>query len=1068
MTTIKTARSENIYHSLEEAIEKLDSYNFKLAEIFSVFYKPSYSNDVQVISAVGLGNGNYKVITSIPYPILLDIQDTDPGAGNRDGIMWRDTNRDWHFGDSLIEDPILVKDTSENYLSLTTEGPKNWGDTFTNAELDDKLSESLISVQADWNSDRSPQAIKNKPQNLNDFVEDILYTISETEPGIYSLKKNGYDISTPIPVPPNKTLESGELVYNVEDNNFYLNLYLAGGDIIEAPLYNISKTYVSGDGIEIKDNTCSLKTEYINESLQFSIPEVSIEEPGYMTPTDKKKLNSLNDNELIDVRDLEGGSIQPKKTDYSYGINGSDGDTITTSEKSAGKLPTLRVTGGENRDRIETGKAQLLELYGNINADFLISTSYNAVIIDRHLWAFVLKRANIENNIIVPGDNVVVWFWAVPDVEYTLESFGNPPCLDIVARTDSGIPEFGTSVTVLGHENGNYSINTSDSAFVLSLKTREINERTIRAYINYAIPPDLGYRNSRLYLNCPNSWGSRYMKVDDNILYDRWFSKEDDILYYEQKIGRISIQETNWGPKKYDPEEHYYYYETEEIVDIKPRTTNIQGIQGVWVTEDKKLRTEDTLNSLGTLLYELETPRTYNLGISASYNAWKYGTEAIAEFRSDAGYYLPFRQNIKGWKTKHKEDLTKTLYEIPDLTSDIDTPIDSFLSDTSENMVSGFYIKEYIDTKIASVLDTIKDVSKYNVFGEYLNVINSANSYVIKEPGNYKLPLIYGNAIRSDRTNENALKINGSYAFKDYTGTTITNPWIPQNYTKTVSIVWTDCPNAISNLHIENNYLYFKVEKVPLLNGNTVLAVHDENNNIVWSWHIWLCQDDLTPIKITNIDYLDSYYYVLPENLGTVWDSLDRISGSVVFYQWGRKDPFSPAQDTGSTISLVNITVDSGYSVPQDTIKNPGTFYTDYIPDTINAWNTYTNSQDSYYFYKSIFDPCPFEFFVPDIHTFAYFTETGTSSTDPSEFNVLEPWDNLGWKFKEYDDDTLGLFMPAAGERTYNTGNLYNPTTHIGSYWCNKQKQLQFSDSYLYMETGGNFGTAKPIRPQYQ
>lgn len=116
---------------------------------------------------------------------------------------------------------------------------------------------------------------------------------------------------------------------------------------------------------------------------------------------------------------------------------------------------------------------------------------------------------------------------------------------------------------------------------------------------------------------------------------------------------------------------------------------------------------------------------------------------------------------------------------------------------------------------------------------------NTANCYMIGYAGHYKLPLVYGNGIVNGA---NHSTIRGD-DYVDHRGRSwYTSPWITDRYkAHSVCIVWQDAPGLVSNLRLVDNgtYLAFDVNEHSVCDGNAVVAVKDENGDIMWSWHIW-------------------------------------------------------------------------------------------------------------------------------------------------------------------------------------------------------------------------------------
>ena len=81
------------------------------------------------------------------------------------------------------------------------------------------------------------------------------------------------------------------------------------------------------------------------------------------------------------------------------------------------------------------------------------------------------------------------------------------------------------------------------------------------------------------------------------------------------------------------------------------------------------------------------------------------------------------------------------------------------------------------------------------------------------------------------------------------------------------------------------------VSKVP--DGNAVIAAYDADDNILWSWHVWVTESDPTSNAVAT-----SAGVFMDRNLGAYRNSdgstnTDEIFESYgLYYQWGRKDPF--------------------------------------------------------------------------------------------------------------------------------------------------------------------------------
>ena len=244
----------------------------------------------------------------------------------------------------------------------------------------------------------------------------------------------------------------------------------------------------------------------------------------------------------------------------------------------------------------------------------------------------------------------------------------------------------------------------------------------------------------------------------------------------------------------------------------------------------------------------------------------------------------------------------------------------------------------------------------------------TANCYVITRPGKYKFPLVYGNAIRNGRTNEASYAPQGSSAVNDinyflrrfvrHDDLPIVDPWLKNNGATPTDavVVWQDVTNEDmqilldSDISVDEDFVYFEIKSERIRPGNILLAAR-KNGTIVWSWHLWVTEKDLTPHHMKdkkdwefdmmnyNLGWTDKVeahgyhwndwpFYVRiiqtdasgnilnstnPQNVDSTGAadvfsvtqfgesiSVDANVGSNTFYQWGRKDPMLPAASSNT------------------------------------------------------------------------------------------------------------------------------------------------------------------------
>ena len=375
---------------------------------------------------------------------------------------------------------------------------------------------------------------------------------------------------------------------------------------------------------------------------------------------------------------------------------------------------------------------------------------------------------------------------------------------------------------------------------------------------------------------------------------------------------------------------------------------------------------------------------------AAAYDATTTDNYGITSYRTDPATHV---QQAVAWKVVGYDadgDGTFTMAEKPAwLTSlsktqgDGGTAADQGTATLRKDVID-LLAKRNNELKTATPLGSTSNPYDLSTKGGTENR-STANSYLISAPGVYRIPLVYGNAIKNGATNSNAYishaptgTSNERYVlrnFQDHAGNPITDPWIEKTHgganagVDGAELVWADAANLVhlSSTPIKHDggdaFLEFEVKASDIQSGNAVVAVK-KGGTIVWSWHLWFApKDALDKIKVTNHQNVD--YYFTKEALGwkpTQWsgstyssartvkvkveqtvanNSTKEVSkftitqnpgsvktGATTLYQFGRKDAF-PGVATAD-IKQGSITENAGDNMSiQNGIQNPGNFYTD-------------------------------------------------------------------------------------------------------------------------------------------
>ncbi len=369
---------------------------------------------------------------------------------------------------------------------------------------------------------------------------------------------------------------------------------------------------------------------------------------------------------------------------------------------------------------------------------------------------------------------------------------------------------------------------------------------------------------------------------------------------------------------------------------------------------------------------------------------------------------------------------------------------------------------------------------------------NTANCYVVNGPGHYKLPLVYGNAIRGGKPNTAAYT---GASFVDHDNNPIASPYIAGAADAT--LVWMDSPGLVTNVRLvdDRHFLAFDLSPVSIVQGNAVVAVRNSAGVILWSWHIWVTPVAVfaaaDPLAATfEMTGTNARYRVMNYNIGWVTSSggrmfrehratvrlrqvvsgrerdmlivlksgpTDATTGRNPYFQWGRKDPMPPAQGTSDTEVTIfgppdlRLGYEGSIGSVNEAILHPNLFCTaPGIWPAGGATDLWDASDPALYddndaafarttSVKTVYDPSPAGFRVPLSDPFSALT---TANFD---------WTPVyGYASRRYGASNL-RFLPAAGRRIA-AGQLSDVNTH-GYYWTSQgwidgvsAKRLEFGD----------------------
>ena len=511
------------------------------------------------------------------------------------------------------------------------------------------------------------------------------------------------------------------------------------------------------------------------------------------------------------------------------------------------------------------------------------------------------------------------------------------------------------------------------------------------------------------------------------------------------------------------------------------------------VTAEVQVETsEGTFTLSGSLAQTGEwlSGRIYTYAISTESINWEYEFEVTPEItlalgETQAQYTVTSYRYRKG-NPDEKEPVAWSAENTSFSETDLENNT-NIVNITLEDILSEFKYKDDTPTQQKGSPENPYDLSTE---GGTIDK-TTANCYVVNAAGTYKLPLVYGNAIKNGATNSTAYNGGG---FKDYKDQPISGPNI--RGADDAVLVWSDGFYMFKDIKLSDDkqYLIFTIDPDYMQQANAVLAVRDDNDDIIWSWHIWVTEQPVNEtVQVT--DYFDSgiKYDLMKWNLGWVdgkmvyynqrdltftftqvgsgetdimtvqqkGEEFDYKDVGSTYYQWGRKDPLVALRNWSAyrfEDYRLHETGDPDYIYQHKTgpvslgtaIQHPNVFYTrgdDNVTDwngehIATLWNADNGGQkESTASVKTIYDPSPRGFKVPVPRTFAVFVNGGTSTTTGGTLNGKVDPNNSHRYLVKTEKNKTGSEIPltATGQRADRAGlEAYLPNDgkgEIGGLW---------------------------------
>ena len=117
--------------------------------------------------------------------------------------------------------------------------------------------------------------------------------------------------------------------------------------------------------------------------------------------------------------------------------------------------------------------------------------------------------------------------------------------------------------------------------------------------------------------------------------------------------------------------------------------------------------------------------------------------------------------------------------------------------------------------------------------------------------------------------------------------------------------------SIVNNVSFRDGFIYFSTGGK---DGNALIAVKDRDDEILWTWHLWICKD-YNPSE-SSLNYPNGVGIIMDRNLGATISVPGDSNATGMFYKWGMKDPLPEGNGEESIIHTPSWNEGKGYYNP--------------------------------------------------------------------------------------------------------------------------------------------------------
>lgn len=263
--------------------------------------------------------------------------------------------------------------------------------------------------------------------------------------------------------------------------------------------------------------------------------------------------------------------------------------------------------------------------------------------------------------------------------------------------------------------------------------------------------------------------------------------------------------------------------------------------------------------------------------------------------------------------------------------------------------------------------------------------------------------------------------------------------------TQSVRLLWQSKTSIIHNVDYKDGRVLFYVadsseDNTKVEEANAVIAAYNGDDTILWSWHLWVTNENPCDDTAT---YSNNRVF-MTRNLGSFGSSNGSADTELIhdsyglYYQWGRKDPFPRPKyhdcseadletrydSNGYYLTEFAYSVKDGYGTMAFAVGNPMVYIINDGGDWLSEPNGALWSDDV----KSVYDPCPYGWRVPTADDLSVLTLADVE--DNTSLDIARK--QYGWHLT--DQNGTKFFYSACGFLRYIDGKVQNMNHKEGVY----------------------------------